>query len=138
MRIPGEPDKFLVKGRGYKMDALPAMRPEEMILCDLDGNDGFGLESVNVVERTRWNTAFAYLDPVRDRPNLRIVDNALVDRIAAGDARDTLLLDVRETAETAMGGSPARSLSRSACSSTVSGRADRRAQVAMIRRKAGL
>ena len=51
-------------------------------LCDLDGNDGFGLESVNVVGRTRWNTAFAYLDPVRDRPNLRIVDRALVDRIA--------------------------------------------------------
>ena len=38
MRVPGEPDKFLVKGRGYKMDALPAMRPEDMILCDLDGN----------------------------------------------------------------------------------------------------
>ena len=51
-------------------------------LCDLDGNDGFGLESVNVVGRTRWNTAFAYLDPVRDRPNLQIVDRALVDRIA--------------------------------------------------------
>src|SRR3712207_1922409 len=27
MRIPGQPDRFLVKGRGYKMDALAAMRP---------------------------------------------------------------------------------------------------------------
>jgi choline dehydrogenase len=50
-------------------------------LCDLDANDGFGLESVNVVGRTRWNAAFAYLDPVRHLGNLRIVDRALVDRI---------------------------------------------------------
>jgi choline dehydrogenase len=51
-------------------------------LCDLDANASFGLETVNVVDGVRWNTAFAYLDPVRDRPNLRIVDHVLVDRIA--------------------------------------------------------
>ncbi len=49
-------------------------------LCDLDGNDGFGLETVNVVGRTRWNTAYAYLDPVRHLPNLTIMDRTLVDR----------------------------------------------------------
>jgi ribulose-5-phosphate 4-epimerase/fuculose-1-phosphate aldolase len=38
MRLPDQPDRFLVKGRGYKMDALAAMRPEEMITCDLEGN----------------------------------------------------------------------------------------------------
>jgi len=38
MRLPGEPDKFYVKGRGYKIDALPRMMPEDMILCDLEGN----------------------------------------------------------------------------------------------------
>lgn len=38
MRVPDDPTKFVVKGRGYKMDALPAMRPEDMILCDLEGN----------------------------------------------------------------------------------------------------
>ena len=59
-------------------------------LCDLDGNDGFGLESVNVVGRTRWNAAFAYLDPVRDRSNLTIVDRALVDRIAESPDRVTI------------------------------------------------
>lgn len=37
-RIPGQPDRFLVKGRGYRMDALAAMRPDDMITCDLDGN----------------------------------------------------------------------------------------------------
>ncbi|MGI9116540.1 MAG: GMC family oxidoreductase [Gaiellales bacterium] len=49
-------------------------------LCDLDANDGFGLETVNVVGRTRWNTAFAYLDPVRGHRNLTILDRTLVDR----------------------------------------------------------
>ncbi len=50
-------------------------------LCDLDANHSFGLETVNVFEGTRWNTAFAYLDPVRDRQNLTIADECLVDRI---------------------------------------------------------
>ncbi|MCU1360975.1 MAG: family oxidoreductase [Ilumatobacteraceae bacterium] len=58
-------------------------------LCDLDANDSFGLESVNVVGTTRWNTAFAYLDPVRGGGSLRIVDHTTVDRIesTAGGTR---------------------------------------------------
>jgi choline dehydrogenase len=50
-------------------------------LCDLDAGDGFGLESVNVVDGVRWNTAFAYLDPVRSRTGLQIMDETLVDRL---------------------------------------------------------
>jgi ribulose-5-phosphate 4-epimerase/fuculose-1-phosphate aldolase len=38
MRVPSAPDTFLVKGRGYAVDALPAVRPEDMVLCDLEGN----------------------------------------------------------------------------------------------------
>lgn len=38
MRVPGQPDRFVVKGRGYKLDALPAMLPENMILCNLEGH----------------------------------------------------------------------------------------------------
>jgi ribulose-5-phosphate 4-epimerase/fuculose-1-phosphate aldolase len=37
MRVPGHPDLFIVKGRGYEVDALAAIRPEQMIVCDLDG-----------------------------------------------------------------------------------------------------
>jgi len=59
-------------------------------LCDLDANDSFGLETVNVVGTTRWNAAFAYLDPVRDGGHLRIVDDVVVDRIDSGSA-NTLL-----------------------------------------------
>ena len=38
MRLPSEPGKFVVKGRGYRMDVLSRMRPEDMVMCDLDGN----------------------------------------------------------------------------------------------------
>lgn len=50
-------------------------------LCDLDANEGFGLETVNVVDGIRWNTAFAYLDPVRDSGHLTIEADTLVERI---------------------------------------------------------
>jgi choline dehydrogenase len=48
-------------------------------LCDLDGLDGFGLETVNIDRHVRFNSAFAYLDPVRDR--VLALDRALVDRV---------------------------------------------------------
>lgn len=37
MRVPDAPDRFVVKGRGYGIDALAVMRPEDMVVCDLDG-----------------------------------------------------------------------------------------------------
>jgi ribulose-5-phosphate 4-epimerase/fuculose-1-phosphate aldolase len=37
-RVPDQPDRFVVKGRGYKMDALAAMLPQDMVTCDLEGN----------------------------------------------------------------------------------------------------
>lgn len=60
-------------------------------LCDLDAGDGFGLESVNVVDGVRWNTAFAYLDPVRGSGSLRILDRTLVDRLEAAPSHVTVL-----------------------------------------------
>lgn len=42
---------------------------------------------VNVVDGTRWNTAFAYLDAARDRPNLTVVGGMLVDRVAVTGTR---------------------------------------------------
>jgi ribulose-5-phosphate 4-epimerase/fuculose-1-phosphate aldolase len=37
MRLPNDPTKFLVKGRGYRMDIISRMRPEDMVTCDLEG-----------------------------------------------------------------------------------------------------
>ncbi|HVA08608.1 MAG TPA: class II aldolase/adducin family protein [Acidimicrobiales bacterium] len=38
LRVPNNPDRFIVKGRGYDVDALPAMKASDMIVCDMDGN----------------------------------------------------------------------------------------------------
>jgi len=38
MRVPDDPEKFVVKGRGYRVDVLSRMRPEDMVVCDLEGN----------------------------------------------------------------------------------------------------
>src|SRR5512145_3412746 len=37
-RLPEDPNRFVVKGRGYRMDVLSRMRPEDMVVCDLEGN----------------------------------------------------------------------------------------------------
>ena len=43
----------------------------------------------NVVDGVRWNAAFAYLDPIRARPNLEIAGGVLVDRVLFHGARAT-------------------------------------------------
>ncbi len=50
-------------------------------LNDLDQDVGIGLNPVNIRDGTRWNAAFAYLDPVRGRPGLSICGEVLVDRL---------------------------------------------------------
>jgi ribulose-5-phosphate 4-epimerase/fuculose-1-phosphate aldolase len=37
-RLPDDPTRFLVKGRGYRRDILSRMRPEDMVTCDLEGH----------------------------------------------------------------------------------------------------
>jgi len=44
MRDPGAPDRFAVKGRGYEIDAPAAVTPEQMVVCDLDGQKVAGAE----------------------------------------------------------------------------------------------
>ena len=41
----------------------------------------------NVVEGTRWNAAFAYLDVARSRPNLSVLGDTTVDRLALDGSR---------------------------------------------------
>ena len=60
-------------------------------LDDLDGGLGFGVEPVNVQAGVRINAAFAYLDPVRDRANLRILDEIVCDRVVQAGHRVEVL-----------------------------------------------
>jgi choline dehydrogenase len=50
-------------------------------LNDLDDPVAMALSPSNVPGGTRWNAAFAYLDPVRTRGNLTIAGDMLVDRL---------------------------------------------------------
>jgi choline dehydrogenase len=56
-------------------------------LGDLDGGLGVGVTPVNIEEGRRINTAVAYLDPLRDRPNLRVAGGVLIDRVTLVDGR---------------------------------------------------
>jgi choline dehydrogenase-like flavoprotein len=66
-------------------------------LDDLNGPTwGPGAASLprNIVDGVRWNTAFAFLDPARDRPNLTIQANTLVDRVTfEGDAARAVVIE---------------------------------------------
>ncbi|HEY0239914.1 MAG TPA: GMC family oxidoreductase N-terminal domain-containing protein [Friedmanniella sp.] len=44
-------------------------------------HEGVGWVPLNAIGHTRWNAAFAYLDPARDRPNLRVVADAPAVRL---------------------------------------------------------
>lgn len=37
LRDPSDPNRFIVKGRGYDIDVLWRMRSEDMVVCDLNG-----------------------------------------------------------------------------------------------------
>ena len=38
VRVPGEPNHFVVKGRGYRLDALNRIQAQDLVVCDLEGN----------------------------------------------------------------------------------------------------
>lgn len=84
VRIPG--DEELTPFHGAFMEgAIAAGIPRVHDLDDPDDVSATGISPVNIIDGVRWNTAFAYLDPVRERSNLRIVPDALVDRVAIED-----------------------------------------------------
>jgi choline dehydrogenase len=60
-------------------------------LSSLDPEYGFAIGPVNIDPATkiRWNAAFAYLDPVRHLPNLRIAGDILVDKLTLDGSRVT-------------------------------------------------
>jgi choline dehydrogenase len=73
---------------------LAAASRELGIPVNQEGNDpaateGIGTLPLNLRGTTRWNAAFAYLDPARERANLTILPDALVDRISLDGGRAT-------------------------------------------------
>lgn len=56
-------------------------------LNDLDATIGIAPAPVNAVGAVRWNTAFAYLDEARSRPNLTILPETHIDRVEVAGGR---------------------------------------------------
>ncbi|MEA2532026.1 MAG: choline dehydrogenase [Thermomicrobiales bacterium] len=70
------------------LEAAPAVGiPLVDDLNDLDGDLGIAPSPVNVHDGIRWNAAFGYLDPVRDKANLTIVGNVVADRLIVENGR---------------------------------------------------
>jgi choline dehydrogenase len=77
----------------YKMDELTPIQsqfvdaaqasglPFAEDLDQLDAGAGVGPMAANVVDGVRWNAAFAFLDPVRGRPQFMIAGRTLADRL---------------------------------------------------------
>ena len=63
--------------------------PRATDLNDLDEDVGVGTSPVNIVDGIRWNTAMAYLDPVRDGGYLTVLGDTIVDKINFTQGRGT-------------------------------------------------
>jgi choline dehydrogenase len=75
--------------------AADAGIPRVADLNNLDENLGMAPTPVNIANGVRWNTAFAYLDPVRERSNLTIVGDSPCDRLEIKSGRVNAVVVVR-------------------------------------------
>jgi choline dehydrogenase len=75
------------------IDAARSLRiPYLEDVNDKEAREGAGCAPLNAVDATRWHTAFAYLDPARDRPNLQVLADSLAVRLEFRGERATGLV----------------------------------------------
>ena len=76
------------------LDTAPKIGiPQVADLNDLDEDIGMSTSPVNILDGVRWNTAFAYLDPLRGNDCLTILGQMHVDRLQINGNR-VVALDV--------------------------------------------
>jgi choline dehydrogenase len=74
-------------GFGTRTLELDELSPWLRAFAEAGGTESI-VHPVNMTkEGVRWNAAFAWLDPARDRPNLTILPDTLVDRVLLDGAR---------------------------------------------------
>ena len=96
--LPGAPADYDEWGHGWSHAVIEpylerarreirtrTLEPEDLSpwhrACAQAAGDDAILHPVNIVDGVRFSAAFAYLDPVRDRPNLTVLADTLVDRV---------------------------------------------------------
>jgi choline dehydrogenase-like flavoprotein len=70
------------------MDAAD-LSPWHAAFAELGAGDAIVHDVNMTADGVRWNAAFAYVDPARDRPNLSILADTLVDRLVLEGERAT-------------------------------------------------
>jgi L-fuculose-phosphate aldolase len=85
-RVPEAPDKFLIKGRGYELDILSELGPEDMVLCDLEGNKLEAPEGVSQCYEVKMHSCIYRAYPevqsvVHAHPRFTILMSVLGQRI---------------------------------------------------------
>ena len=68
MRVPNQPDLFVVKGRGYQIDVLARVKPEDMIVVDLEGNMVDGKPGTSQCYEVKMHSCI-----LRERPDVQSV-----------------------------------------------------------------
>lgn len=68
MRLPSDPERFMTKGRGYAVDALALMEPDDMVVCDLEANLIEGPPGVTQVSEVMLHACI-----FRTRPDVQAV-----------------------------------------------------------------
>lgn len=95
-RVVQPPDHHVQPFQHAFLDACLAAGVERTDdLLDPYGGVGVSVSPVNIVDGVRFNTAVAYLDEVRQLPNLRIVGDCLVDRVELSAGAVTAVHAVR-------------------------------------------
>ena len=80
VRIPSSTEITPYQQAGLEAAANAGI-PRVADLNNLDENLGMAPSPANIDRGIRWNSSFAYLDPIRGRQNLTIVGDAIVDRL---------------------------------------------------------
>jgi choline dehydrogenase len=97
VRIPDEAE--LAPFHRAALASLVALGvPRVHDLNDLDSDTGVAPSPANIADGIRWNTALAYLDPVRERRSLQICGDAPVERliVEGGQVRGAVVRRGRE------------------------------------------
>jgi L-fuculose-phosphate aldolase len=68
MRVPNEPDLFVVKGRGYAVDALAVVKPEEMIVVNMGGEMVDGPKGTSPCYEVKMHSCI-----MREKPDVQAV-----------------------------------------------------------------
>ncbi|HVL62930.1 MAG TPA: GMC family oxidoreductase [Microbacterium sp.] len=82
-------DELTPPQRAFVNAGLATGLPFADDLDDLEAAEGIGPMPVNVVDGVRWNSAFAFLDEVRERPNLTIAGGTHVTALTFEDGSVT-------------------------------------------------